>query len=195
MAITVNSQLCLTTQSSGLSWEHCFNVLHLAARQSLILVVMSHEDHMKSLMNFLLLICLFSFTQSTHATDSPNPESVQKAVALAKLLYPALNDISSDWSLKAVKRNVASEGFDGNEELYKRMLSKVSHLGRFKKCTDIEIGNPTDLDIPEAVALVGPCQFENGTAKIAFIFLELDGKTKIVSAIVFPPIIEPGSGT
>ena len=33
----------LTTQSRGLSWEHCFRVLHLAARQSLILIVRRQE--------------------------------------------------------------------------------------------------------------------------------------------------------
>ena len=50
----------LTTQSRGLSWEHCFRVLHLAARQSLILVVRRGEAKAIKILAFRNLALKFS---------------------------------------------------------------------------------------------------------------------------------------
>ena len=51
----------LTTQSRGLSWEHCFRVLHLAARQSLILVVRRHRQKAKECWLFAIFFSHSAF--------------------------------------------------------------------------------------------------------------------------------------
>ncbi len=99
---------------------------------------------------------------------------------------PLLNAVSSDWRLETLKEQIDPIGFGKNAELYQKMLLRSAHLGAFRKCTDLSVGTPTELEVEGAKAIVGDCSFENGLAYVAIIFLEIKGETKVVSLIIRP---------
>ena len=113
-------------------------------------------------------------------------KAAEEGVKYAGRIIPLLNEISSDWRIGTLKKNIDPMGYDGNKGLYKKMLHKSSHLGAFDKCEGMSVGTPKDLNIEGAKAVVGDCKFRNGTANVAVIFLEFEGELRVMSVIVKP---------
>lgn len=111
---------------------------------------------------------------------------IEEIIGFGGLTVPLLNAVSSDWRLDTLKEQIDPIGFGKNAELYQKMLSRSAHLGAFRKCTDLSVGTPTELEVEGAKAIVGDCSFENGLAYVAIIFLEIKGETKVVSLIIRP---------
>lgn len=111
---------------------------------------------------------------------------IEETIGFGSLAVPLLNAVSSDWRLETLKEQIDPIGFSQNAENYQKMLSSSAHLGAFRKCTNLSVGTPTEIDIDGARAIVGDCSFENGLASIAIIFLEIKGETRVVSLIVKP---------
>lgn len=144
---------------------------------------------MNNLITKFAAVLLLSISFSVHSKTISyervqEPKTEADIKPFAELSIHALNDISSEWSIASLKRNIDPLGIDGNEDVYQKLLDRVSSLGKFKICEGLQFGEIEKLDVEGAKAISGKCEFENGPAKVTLVFMKFKGKLKIMSFLV-----------
>ncbi len=144
------------------------------------------------IIQFIFMLTLLAGCASTPGSPGKSEASTLSITKDAKieiteyvsLAVPFLNDLSENWSYLEIEKHMHPVGYGGSGDLYKEMAQKSVGLGDFQKCPGQSLGEPEGLDLPSAKALVGTCDFENGTASVMIVFLVIENELNIVGFVI-----------
>lgn len=124
-------------------------------------------------LKYIILVVVIFVVYSSYKDRS-------KAVEYANLSIPLLNDVSSDWSLTNLKKHLHPFSYETSQHVYKKMMENAKSLGKFKSCKDLSMGTTED----GIEAISGECQFENDTAEVTIMFMEIKAESAVVGLLI-----------